>query len=237
MDQANNSFSVVRILGDYLALADDPLFPAAAVRIGSMDVDRFRDLPCVQKLGPKSVVIDVGAFIGDTALVFLERGATVYAFEPAFDSFVCLQWNLFPYLKAPESDRRAFIYNKPVGDGRRCVPIPPASDPLALTNPGARRQRITDDPQCGAQTCTIDSMEFNRLDFVKIDCEGFEPFVLDGMRDTIKKHRPVLCVEINEPCLAQNGFTIQMMIGKLIGLGYHPVLRDPNSRDWICHPG
>lgn len=42
---------------------------------------------------------------------------------------------------------------------------------------------------------TLDSFGFDDVDFIKIDVEGFERFVIEGAEQTIKAHRPVLVVE------------------------------------------
>ena len=43
---------------------------------------------------------------------------------------------------------------------------------------------------------TIDTLDLPELDFLKIDAEGHEPAVLRGAKDTIERHRPVLCLEV-----------------------------------------
>ena len=46
---------------------------------------------------------------------------------------------------------------------------------------------------------TLDSYELENISFIKIDVEGYEPKVLAGAEQTIKRNWPVLCVEINTP--------------------------------------
>ena len=52
---------------------------------------------------------------------------------------------------------------------------------------------------------TIDSFlknkEFDRLDFVRFDTEGFEFKIYQGMRETIKKYKPMLCFEFHKTFL------------------------------------
>jgi len=42
---------------------------------------------------------------------------------------------------------------------------------------------------------TIDSLNLTELDFIKIDCEGYEPFILQGGENTIKMCSPVILME------------------------------------------
>jgi len=46
-----------------------------------------------------------------------------------------------------------------------------------------------------AEMRTLDSFNFESVDFIKIDCEGFEYFVLLGGEKTVRKHKPTIIVE------------------------------------------
>ena len=56
----------------------------------------------------------------------------------------------------------------------------------------------------------IDALQLSKLNFVKIDVEGFETQVLKGGRETIARFRPYLYVEIDRD--EQRDETIHMMI-------------------------
>jgi FkbM family methyltransferase len=45
------------------------------------------------------------------------------------------------------------------------------------------------------EAITIDSMDLPRLDFLKLDIEGFELHAIRGAKETIKKYKPFLWVE------------------------------------------
>lgn len=39
--------------------------------------------------------------------------------------------------------------------------------------------------------------KLSKIDFIKFDIEGYEYFALQGARNIIKKHKPVICIELN----------------------------------------
>jgi len=41
----------------------------------------------------------------------------------------------------------------------------------------------------------LDSLDFPEIDYIKIDCEGFENKILSGAEITIKKYRPIIVIE------------------------------------------
>lgn len=47
-----------------------------------------------------------------------------------------------------------------------------------------------------------------RIGFIKIDTEGFEPLILQGGMETIRRHRPALIVEAHSTRLAKLGLTM-----------------------------
>ena len=48
----------------------------------------------------------------------------------------------------------------------------------------------------GTNICkTLDSFELTEVGFIKLDCEGYEPYILRGAEKTIKKYKPVILME------------------------------------------
>ena len=56
-----------------------------------------------------------------------------------------------------------------------------------------------DFPKIQVKTKTLDSYEFTQVDFIKIDVESFELKVLQGAENTIRKHKPVMYIEMCDP--------------------------------------
>jgi Methyltransferase FkbM domain len=55
--------------------------------------------------------------------------------------------------------------------------------------------------------------DIQRLDFVKLDIEGHEDGFLAGTAETIRRFRPLLLMEVNEPIYRRRGFDPDEVIG------------------------
>lgn len=66
-----------------------------------------------------------------------------------------------------------------------------------VTRSNEKAGRIKGEGNTEVPIHTLDSYDLKDVDFIKIDVEGFEPKVLMGAEQTIKKYWPVLCIEIN----------------------------------------
>jgi len=166
---------------------------------GRLDWDeRFNKLPEIQQLSPGDVAFDVGAFVGDTTKTFINRKCEVHAFEPRPENFICLLNN------CPE----AHCYNLALGDGSRFTTDTRAGNmggyPLL---PGPR------------YSIRIDSLQVERLHFLKIDVEGYEVQVLRGAVATIQALRPTIHIEFNVRALSLFKFTPEMLKSELAFLG------------------
>jgi FkbM family methyltransferase len=64
--------------------------------------------------------------------------------------------------------------------------------------------------------------KLNRLDVVKIDVEGAELFVLQGMLRSLEKFKPLLLIEMNKKTFEDAGYTMEDVIQFLEALNYEP---------------
>lgn len=155
---------------------------------GRLDHDQNM-LPLVLKhINPGDVVIDAGAFIGDHTIAYAKKvGPTgqVFAYEPNKDSFECL------------------VHNMKNKNNVTCIPFGLGSVQKTAGvvnvdgNIGMNHLIDGMDVWIG----TIDLTELKKLNFIKIDVEGYELEILKGATETIKKFKPKTLIEINQMAL------------------------------------
>ena len=69
-------------------------------------------------------------------------------------------------------------------------------------------------------TCYVDQFDFKKIDFILMDCEGFEYFVLQGAYKAIRKFKPIIVMEINEGALNRQGKDFKSIESFLISENY-----------------
>jgi FkbM family methyltransferase len=155
---------------------------------GRLDVARDLLLAYRQYMPEGGTVCDVGACLGDYTATFSEfvgpRGH-VYAIEPNPVTVECLEYNMKAYPNVT-------VYA--VGLGARSGRANVMRDWHNL----AASQLQTDEAG-EVSVVTLDSISpaWDRIDFLKIDAEGFEPMLLDGSKATIARFRPVIWIEVS----------------------------------------
>jgi FkbM family methyltransferase len=84
----------------------------------------------------------------------------------------------------------------------------------------------------------LDSYEFENVAVLKIDVQGYEPKVLDGAIETIKKHKPIIFIEVEKPQLQIYGWTENDVFSRLDSLGYEykKVIDAEHLVDYIAIP-
>lgn len=139
-------------------------------------------------------VIDIGANIGTHTVAFANfvgETGTVLAFEPQRLAFQMLCGNI-----AINCLTNVRCMQQAVGDapGQTNAPI---VNPHEQHNFGA--VSLTNNHRSGevVDLVSIDSLNLNACNLIKIDVEGMEPGVIKGARETIEKFRPMLFVENN----------------------------------------
>lgn len=124
--------------------------------------------------------VDIGAHAGFWTKRLASNFSQVVAFEPVPEHFECLQQNA----TAPNTQK----YQCAIGAAQGTALVA-----VALDNSGM--SKISDD---GIEVAVhmLDQYQLADVDFVKIDVEGYELNVLQGMQDTVNRCSPVIFVEV-----------------------------------------
>jgi len=180
-------------------------------------------------LKPGGVFVDVGANIGYFAMLaasLVGKTGKVLAFEPNPDNCeqlsLSLRANGFANVElhaCAVADREKTVTVYPdtssslslvVGDHS----VPDSMDAVHLMHASAART---------VRVCTLDTalQAVPRVDVVKIDTDGYEPEILQGMHETIRKYRPVLLTEFAPRCYESRcGTTGEAYLEALFDHGY-----------------
>jgi FkbM family methyltransferase len=156
-------------------------------------------------------VVDIGANVGHYTKRFSELvgiNGRVIAIEPIPVTFSLLAANVQLF-----SFSNVTLINAAISDkfGLASMSIPKFSSGLTnyyeaiIVSPSSSNSDV--------MTISLDSILQNQsIKLVKIDTEGHETFVLDGMREIIHTYRPILIIETGS----------QELIVRLSSLGYLP---------------
>jgi FkbM family methyltransferase len=124
--------------------------------------------------------------VGLWSRIFARCFARLTAFEPIAEHRACFERNVHP-------DHTCAIELHPfaLGDGEEVLrfAISPENTGGTHVNP--------DEDGVGPQVPmrALDSFGLAGVDFLKIDCEGYEHFVLKGAEETVRRERPCILVE------------------------------------------
>jgi FkbM family methyltransferase len=152
-----------------------------------------------------NIILDIGAHAGSHSILYaaINPNATIYAYEPQKALRECLQfnmtaqkrYNIIPVAAALGNKRCTAHMHATIPDGPNCnQPI----NERDLFNFGGRQLGV------GGEAVEIYRLDdlwpagTGAVDFIKIDVEGFEEFVVDGGKALIERCRPTIFFEHNE---------------------------------------
>lgn len=199
----------MKILPTGIAVIEgDTHLSAWVEQTGRLDHDQST-LPVILPLiKPGDVVVDAGANIGSHTIAYInavgDKGI-VLAFEPNPPAFECLMHN------CPQANNYRLGLSDSLG----------FFDVVPNVNAGATHLGQASIDGNAAQTIRLDSFELPRLNFFKLDIEGFELLALRGARETIQRCRPIIMCELNVGALARQGHDKTGIMTFLLGeMGY-----------------
>jgi len=152
--------------------------------VGTFVVQQYRYGTIVEpKLG--NIVFDIGAYVGDTALWFSKAvgpQGKVYAFEPEPSNFEKLKANLERNKVTNVIPLQLALSEK---EGEMQIASGRGSSAITETA-GDTSVKVTTIDRF------VEANKLPRVDFIKMDVEGYELKVLAGARETIKNFKPSL---------------------------------------------
>jgi FkbM family methyltransferase len=177
-----------------------------------------------QLLSDNGVVLDIGANCGAFSLKLATHAADnhltnvqIHAFEPNLEIFKSYKSNL---QLNPQAEKYIQVY--PIGfgseSGKKSFHVPD-------TNSGVGR--ISNKEPVGTIEVQIERLDdfINKLNppkisFIKLIVEGYEPEVLKGGWNTLKKYRPPIFFEATEEWYRENKSSVAAVLKDLQELGY-----------------
>jgi|TARA_B110000259_G_C13963096_1_gene381478 FkbM family methyltransferase len=128
--------------------------------------------------------IDIGANYGLMTYNMSKVFKKVSAFEIVPDINKCFKMNTKKF-----NLKNVDIYDCGIGDKEQTVSLNfnPQSTFSTHVNLNHNSNKVL--------VKTLDSFNFDNVDFIKIDAEGFEPFIIQGGLKTIEKYLPVILYE------------------------------------------
>jgi FkbM family methyltransferase len=130
----------------------------------------------------RTLALDIGANVGLWSRDLAETFARVIAFEPVSDFRDCLVKNV------PATNLE--IRGCALGEEDTSINMI-----ITAENTGHSHVDTSTMGHGTTPMYRLDSLELPKIDYIKIDCEGYENTILRGAQKTIMRDRPVMVVE------------------------------------------
>jgi FkbM family methyltransferase len=158
-----------------------------------------------------NTVIDIGGHVGYHSIAYsrINPNIKIHTFEAQLEMFKLLKHNV----ETNNLIDKITVYNTAVGhfDGHINMSTQITDGPNSNTNVeyGTDKELNLGGLSIGfggeeVKIVKIDSLQFEKIDYIKIDVEGAESLVLMGAENTIKRDYPIICFEFNHKKLSND---------------------------------
>ena len=195
------------------------------------------------------VALDIGAHVGIWSMRLAERFKKVISFEPVPKHIECWKQNMskFNLHQWDMHENISILETVALGheNGTATMKVPNTTNTgMASLVHEVFNQRTGDRwvqpgwenfPEIEVETRTLDSYEFNQVDFMKIDVEWFELRVLQGAENTIRKHKPIIYIEMHDTEAYTFMKNLDLDYRILYSHGADRLYKVDTSREWKQH--
>ena len=172
----------------------------------------------IELCSKRGTALDIGANVGLWGRDLVDNFAKVVAFEPVAVFRECLEKNV--------SGANFFISPLALGDHD--------TQATMIITEGNSGHSHLDPATLGTgdvQVVKLDNLNMEDVDYIKIDCEGYEYRVLQGAEQTVKRCRPIMVIEQKPHDAYRKDYGQFAAIGLLESWGM--VKLDQIRDDWI----
>nr|VFJ88448.1 MAG: methyltransferase, FkbM family [Candidatus Kentron sp. LFY] len=145
---------------------------------------------------PSPIVLDVGANIGNHSLALSAKAHLVLAFEPVPEIYGLLVKNI-----AQNNIHNIQAYNYALSDSNGSAVIFVTKNNnlggSSLEERGDNVKPVNTVKRIGDEL--LAELNISKVDLIKIDVEGHELFVLEGLSKAIRKQKPYIIMEWEDP--------------------------------------
>ncbi len=178
----------------------------------------------VTKAIHNGLVLDIGANIGNHTIFFLTKKARkVLSFEPVKDTFNILKRNV----EVNDFQNKVNLFNAGVGQTKGKAVL------KYYNSKNIGMSQLSPSQNGDIPILSIDDLNIEeRINFVKIDVEGFEAEVIKGMTETLKQNKPLIMIEIRDYLFAEINDILQ-------SIGYNHITIDVdifNIGNYLYYP-
>ena len=198
--------------------------------------ENFQFINTNLKLG--QTVLDIGAHIGLTAILFGQKVGNkgrVFSFEPTPISFKTLKETI----RINNLEKVITAVNSPVTDKSGQVNFYISDTAVDVANSLVAWEKGKELHGITLNATSVDDFiqqqKIEKVDFMKIDAEGVEYKVLNGAKETLKTHKPLVILALHPVALNTNGDSLKEIYIFVKALGYQIFLDDQEiSEDFFC---
>ena len=193
---------------------------------GSIDVGQTLTRSLLHYLKPGMTFFDVGSHYGYFSLLashIVGDSGQVHAFEPTPRTFRTLQKNAATKKNIHANHNAAWHYETELtlqDYGLFFSGFNSVFDARLENN--HKEETAAKKTEYNVQAITIDGYVERTgacPDFVKIDAESAEPYIIQGMANTLAQHKPILALEIGDMGV-EGAMSSKELVSVLEGLGY-----------------
>jgi|GEM_PF-1601590 len=191
------------IIKEMMKMKQEPKYIRLEYKKTSLKLSFFSSIPMIKEVIiddqynanfknlKNKIIIDAGANVGLFSFFALMLGAKkAYAFEPVKETYNVLKNDI----KINKLENKLIAINKALGDKNetKTISFTNAGDVEASLKEERKKGKLEESILIIKLDDFVKENKLKRVDFIKMDVEGYEENVLLGAKETIKKWKPIL---------------------------------------------